>query len=95
MERNLRLRRAIVLAMYDYFIPQKVETLLNHDALMAENPDPMELTREWNKLQDAGILIPVPGYSGVYCSLAAHIRADIDAGRPLRKYPELYGPAAM
>ncbi len=94
-DKKYRLRRAIVFAMADFVCAQSLDNLLNHDLLIEENPDPEFARSEWTALQVAGLLLPVPGYQGTYCTLAPHIRREIEAGKNLRDNEFLYGAAAV
>lgn len=94
-DKKHRIRRKIVFAMADFCCAQSLDALMNHDSLLVENPDPAAARAEWTALQEAGLILPVPGYHGIYCTLAPHIRREIEAGKNLRDNEFLYGAAAV
>lgn len=79
------LRRAILLALFDFEAYQDLDTIACHHRVVALRPDPADLRREWRELQDAGFIEPLSGYGGAVCRLAAAERKVIDdTGMPSR-----------
>ena len=94
--KQFRIRRAIVRAVYDYSCGQDFAAVLCSPGLLLENPQTEAAFAEWQTLIDAGILIPLPGYGGTVCKLDPFVRRQMDArsGVP-PAHPVLFGPEVM
>lgn len=91
----LRIRRAIVFALFDYANPQDIDSVCSHDKILIENADIAILRQEWKNLQDAGFLIAIAGYGGAYCKLNESLKKELEAGSALRNHEFLYGIEAV
>ena len=94
--KQFRIRRAIVRAVYDYSCGQDFAAVLCAPGLLLENPQTEAAFAEWRTLIDAGILIPLPGYEDRVCKLDPGIRRQMDARSGVPPvHPVLFGPEAM
>ena len=88
------IRRALVLALYRFYCPQDLNTLMCDDAVICLDADPERLKHEFSELTLAGYLCEVPGYPE-YRSLSPALRQKLDRGGSLMTDPFFAGPAAL
>lgn len=72
-----RIRRALLMALYEYSGAQDLQTLLCSPKVLLESPSPELAADAWNSLVEAGLILPVAGYEQVG-RLASAYRGEID-----------------
>lgn len=72
-----RIRRALLMALYEYSGAQDLQTLLCSPKVLLESPSPELAADAWNSLVESGLVLPVAGYDQVG-RLAPAYRAEID-----------------
>jgi hypothetical protein len=72
-----RVRRALLMALYEYSGAQDLQTLLCSPKVLLESPSAELATDAWTSLVEAGLILPVAGYDQVG-RLAPAYRGEID-----------------
>lgn len=72
-----RIRRALLMALYEYSGAQDLQTLLCSPKVLLESPSPELAADAWNSLVESGLVLPVAGYDQVG-RLAPAYRTEID-----------------
>ena len=95
-DKQLRIMRAMVLALYDYSTPQDLATVLCAPELRLEAPDGIQAAAAWNRLAEAGLIVLLPGFDNQVGKLSDNLRQKIaNANGALPMIPELYGARAL
>lgn len=88
------IRRAILKALFRFYCPQDLNTILLDDNIMMLGVDNVLILKEWDLLTQAGYILVVPGFPD-YRSLSAMIRFKLEAGNALLDDPFLAGNMAL
>jgi len=93
--KNFRIRRGIVTALYEYAGPQNLDTVMCHTGLLIENPTADLVRAEWENLVALNLIEPLAGYPWV-AKLTAGFRLQMqhNGGRPPVIEP-LFGHEAL
>lgn len=94
MAGKYEIRRALVMALFSFYAPQELNTLLGDDRLLLLEADPARIKREWDELTEAGYIRPVEGFPA-YRSLDHALRLKLEAGKSLLDNPFFAGPGAL
>ena len=90
-DRIYRLRRAILMALFEYESYQDLDTIMNNLHLLAVNPAPAEVRAEWDLLIGYGFLQPLPGYNNAVCRLNPSERVTIEKTHNPSRDERLWG----
>lgn len=85
------IRRAIVMALFRYFCPQDLNTILCDDQLILLSADNARIRSEWEELTAAGYIIPIQGFPE-HRKLSDALRLKLEAGKTLLDDPFFAGP---
>ena len=72
-----RIRRALLMALYEYSGAQDLQTLLCSPKVLLESPSPEMAADAWNSLVESGLILPVAGSDQVG-RLATDYRTEMD-----------------
>ena len=91
MTTKYEIRRALVLALFSFYGPQELNTLLGDDRMILLAADPARVKKEWDELTAAGFIRPVEGFP-TFRSLDPALRKKLEAGKTLLDDPFFAGP---
>ena len=91
MTTKYEIRRALVRALFSFYGPQELNTLLGDDRVILLSADPARIKKEWDELTAADCFHPVEGYPS-YRSLDPSLRKKLEAGKTLLDDPFFAGP---
>ena len=88
---NYHVRRALIEALFRFYCPQDLNTVLCDDKIILLACDPARIKAQWDELTAAGYLLPVQGWPD-HRSLSPALRKKLEEGRTLLDDPLLAGP---
>lgn len=88
---NYHVRRALIEALFSFYCPQDLNTVLCDDRIILLGCDPARIKAQWDELTAAGYLRPVQGWPE-HRSLSPALRKKLEEGRTLLDDPLLAGP---
>ena len=92
MENNkYAIRRALILALFSFYGPQELNTLLGDDRVILLAADPARIKKEWDELTAAEYIHPVDGFP-TFRSLDPALRMKLESGKTLLDDPFFAGP---
>lgn len=94
--KSYRLRRAIVVALYEYSGAQDLDTVMCHINLLVENATVDMIRVEWENLMTLGLIEAIPGYNRAVAKLSAGTRLKMQQNNGQPPLIEaLFGAAAL
>lgn len=85
------IRRALVTALFRFYCPQDLNTILCDDQVILLASDNARIKAQWDELTAAEYIIPVQGFPD-HRSLAPALRLKLESGRTLLDDPFFAGP---
>ena len=88
---NYAIRQALVRALFSFYGPQELNTLLGDDRVILLAADPARIKAQWDELTAAEYIRPVDGFQ-TFRSLDPVLRQKLESGKTLLDDPFFAGP---
>ena len=85
------IRRALVTALFRFYCPQDLNTILCDDRVILLSCDNARVKNEWDELTEAEYILPVQGFPD-HRSLSPALRKKLETGKTLLDDPFFAGP---